>query len=94
MASLAACHKLWYLHLCADAGIVVVEYSDHAEGLMEEAVDGGGRFVSVTLHPQVALAPGCDTAHARELHAAAHAKCFIARSVNFPVLVEPRIAPA
>ena len=24
IAALSACHQLWYLHLCADAGIVVV----------------------------------------------------------------------
>ena len=23
VAALAACHQLWYLHLCADAGVVV-----------------------------------------------------------------------
>ncbi len=27
IAALSACHQLWYLHLCADAGIVVVAYS-------------------------------------------------------------------
>ena len=25
IAALSACHQLWYLHLCADAGIVVVD---------------------------------------------------------------------
>src|SRR5689334_22650546 len=34
VASLSACHELWYLHLCADAGIVVTAYRDEAEGLM------------------------------------------------------------
>ena len=32
IAALSACHQLWYLHLCADAGIVVVSYSDEASG--------------------------------------------------------------
>ena len=27
VAALSACHMLWMLHLCADAGIIVVEYS-------------------------------------------------------------------
>src|SRR5579871_4390848 len=26
VASLSACHQLWYLHLCAEAGIVVTAY--------------------------------------------------------------------
>lgn len=92
VASLSACHKLWYLHLCSDAGIVVMSYVDHAEGVMEETPDGSGRFVRVVLHPVVTLAPGVDIAKARELHHAAHAKCFIANSVNFPVETDPEIS--
>lgn len=91
VASVSACHQLWYLHLCADAGIAVVDYIDHAEGVMEQASDGAGQFQRVTLRPLVTVAPGSDMAKARELHDAAHAKCFIARSVNFPVEHEPEI---
>src|SRR3984957_236286 len=91
VASLSACHKLWYLHLCSDARIVVTSYVDHAEGVMEETADGSGRFVRVVLHPHVTLAPGADIEKARELHHAAHAKCFIANSVNFPVEADPEI---
>ncbi len=94
VASLSACHKLWYLHLCATAGIVVVEYVDHAEGFMEETPDGSGRFVRAILRPEVTLAAGSDMKKARELHADAHAKCFIANSVNFPVEHEPQIRTA
>ena len=85
VASLSACHKLWYLHLCAEAGIVVLAYRDRAEGEMEEQADGSGSFQRVILLPHVTVAAGSDMAKARELHDAAHAKCFIARSVNFPV---------
>ncbi len=31
VASLSACHKLWYLHLAAEAGIIVTAYADRAE---------------------------------------------------------------
>jgi organic hydroperoxide reductase OsmC/OhrA len=91
VASLSACHKLWYLHLCAEAGVVVDAYVDEAIGVMEEAADGSGQFVEVTLRPRVSLAPASDKAKARSLHHQAHSKCFIARSVNFPVLCEPII---
>ena len=91
VAALSACHKLWYLHLCAMAGVVVTSYIDHAEGEMEETVDGGGRFRHVVLRPEVTITSGSDAAKARELHAEAHAKCFIANSVNFPAGHEPRI---
>jgi len=30
VAALSSSHQLWYLHLCAAAGVVVVEYFDHA----------------------------------------------------------------
>jgi organic hydroperoxide reductase OsmC/OhrA len=91
VASLSACHMLWYLHLCAEAGIVVTEYADRAEGVMEEASDEGGRFRRVVLRPRVTLAPGADTEAAQRLHGVAHARCFIANSVNFPVEHEPEI---
>jgi organic hydroperoxide reductase OsmC/OhrA len=91
VASLSACHKLWYLHLCADGGVVVEGYLDEAIGVMEESADGSGQFVHVTLRPQVTVAPGSDQAKALALHHAAHEKCYIARSVNFPVLCEPGV---
>jgi organic hydroperoxide reductase OsmC/OhrA len=91
LAALSACHKLWYLHLCADAGIVVTAYVDRAVGVMAEDPDGSGQFTGVTLRPEVTLAPGADAAQALALHEAAHAKCFIARSMNFPVAHEPKI---
>ena len=34
VGALSACHMLWVLHLCAESGIVVVEYSDEAVGEM------------------------------------------------------------
>ncbi|MBP2313961.1 OsmC family protein [Azospirillum soli] len=92
VASLSACHMLWYLHLCGTGGIVVTAYTDSAAGTMAEDSSGGGRFTEVILRPQVTLAPGSDLAKAEALHHDAHEKCFIANSVNFPVRVEARIA--
>jgi organic hydroperoxide reductase OsmC/OhrA len=91
VAALSSCHQLAYLHLCAVAGVVVVEYVDHAEGVMAETPDGGGHFVRVVLRPKVTVAPGSDKAKALELHHEAHAECFIANSVNFPVEHEAEI---
>lgn len=86
LAAISSCHMLWYLHLCVDAAIVVVAYADNAVGLMEEAEDGGGRFTKVVLRPEVTVEAGADLAMAAGLHTAAHGKCFIANSVNFPIL--------
>lgn len=86
VASLSACHQLWYLGLCAAEGIEVLAYEDVAEGTMiEDKANGAGQFTAVTLRPQVTLAPGADQAKAVALHEAAHGHCFIARSVSFPV---------
>jgi organic hydroperoxide reductase OsmC/OhrA len=83
VAALSTCHMLWYLHLCADAGVVVMSYEDQAEGTMRETADGGGRFIKVTLRPH-AIVKG-SIAQAEALHQRAHELCFIANSVNFPV---------
>ncbi|WP_338109554.1 OsmC family protein [Pseudomonas psychrophila] len=92
LASLSACHKLWYLGICAEAGIVVVAYEDNAQGTMVEESNGAGQFTSVILRPKVILAPGSEIAKAQTLHKIAHEKCFIARSVNFPVSHAPEIS--
>jgi organic hydroperoxide reductase OsmC/OhrA len=91
VASLSTCHMLWYLHLAADAGLVVTEYQDEAEGHMQLRRDGGGAFVQVTLRPRVTIAGDFDAELAAGLHHEAHEKCFVANSVNFPVEVEPEI---
>lgn len=85
LASLSACHMLWYLHLCSVNGVIVVEYEDAATGTMEEDEDGSGRFLEVTLHPKVRVAEEKMIAKANKLHEAANQKCFIANSCNFPV---------
>ena len=89
LASLSSCHMLWYLHLAAVSGVVVLEYTDRAEGTMEEGDDGGGRFTTVTLRPEVRVADESQIALAEELHGRAGEKCFLAASVNFPVRYRP-----
>lgn len=89
VASLSSCHMLWYLSLCAGAGVVVTEYKDVAAGVMIELPDGSGRFTEVTLHPMVTVLAPSMTAKASELHEKANRMCFIANSVNFPVHHKP-----
>jgi organic hydroperoxide reductase OsmC/OhrA len=91
VASLSACHHLWYLHLCADAGVTVVAYSDDASGVMAENDDGSGQFTAVVLRPTVTITGASDRDKATTLHHDAASLCFIARSMNFPVGHEPTI---
>ncbi|MFM0741354.1 OsmC family protein [Paraburkholderia xenovorans] len=90
VASASACHKLWYLHLCADAGVVVLEYLDNAEGTMLDSKEQG-RFSQIVLRPHVVILAGGNVELAEHLHHTAHEKCYIANSVNFPILCEPVI---
>jgi organic hydroperoxide reductase OsmC/OhrA len=85
LASISSCHMLWYLHLCSDAGIVVTNYVDNAKGKMEETLDGGGKFTSVTLYPTITLKNISQQENANALHSKANELCFIANSLNFKV---------
>jgi len=93
VASLSACHMLWYLHLCAVNGVTVVGYLDRPSGTLVESDDGSGRFHEVVLRPAVRIARGSPDV-ARSLHEEAHHRCFVANSVNFPVRCEPTIERA
>ena len=90
VASLSSCHMLWYLHLCADAGIIVTEYTDEAEGKMIED-DNGGHFTEVVLKPTVSISDATKSNLAQELHHKAHQLCFISNSVNFEVKIESEV---
>jgi organic hydroperoxide reductase OsmC/OhrA len=91
VAALAQCHMLWFLHLAAVSGIVVCAYEDHAWGELTENRDGSGQFSRVVLRPVVTVADRSMRLRAEIVHADAHARCFLARSVNFPVKHEPSV---
>ncbi|TQL04076.1 OsmC family protein [Cellulomonas sp. SLBN-39] len=96
VGALAQCHMLWFLHLAAAAGVVVVGYDDAASGTMRIESAGHGQFTEVVLRPRVTVARATLPDGARvdddllaDLHRRAHEHCFIARSVNFTVRHEP-----
>lgn len=91
IASLSSCHMLWYLHLCSEYGVIVEAYEDEATGTMAVHKNGAGEFTEVMLHPAVTISKG-DMETANALHEKAHAMCFIARSVNFPVRRQAKIS--
>jgi len=89
IAAISSCHMLWYLHLCADNGIVVVDYSDTPTGEMLELSDGSGHFTDVTLHPAVMVKNHSMIEKANEFHDKANNLCFLANSCNFKVHHKP-----
>lgn len=90
VAALSACHMLWVLHLCAKAGIVVTAYTDDPTGTMRED-RSGGEFTQVLLRPTITITEAARRDDVLRIQDDAHARCFIARSVNFPVRCEPSI---
>ena len=92
VASISGCHMLWYLHLCADQGVIVLKYEDHAEGSMIINPGGDGFFERVVLKPSIIISPESSAEMAESLHEDAHKKCFIANSCNFPILCLPEIS--
>jgi organic hydroperoxide reductase OsmC/OhrA len=89
VVSLSQCHLLWYLHLAAEARVIVTSYVDDAVGTMQEEPGGAGRFQEVILRPRVTVADPEMIPTAEGLHERANELCFIAQSVNFPVRHEP-----
>lgn len=87
VAALSQCHMLSFLHVCVTMGLVVESYEDHPVGVMAERAGGSGAFTQVTLHPEVVFSAG-DMSQADVAHEKAHHLCFIANSVNFPVMIE------
>ena len=90
VAALSSCHFLDVRRDLRQDGRRVVGYEDAATGVMER-VERVTRFTSVVLHPKVTVAKGTAPEKvelARTLHEKAHAGCFIASSVNFPVTHE------
>ena len=91
VASLMACHHLTYLAVCERANIRVLEYSDNATGTLA-IKDGKMRMTEVVLWPLVRIADAAQVEQARELHAKAHANCFMSNSINFEVKVQPTVS--
>jgi organic hydroperoxide reductase OsmC/OhrA len=61
---------------------------------MQENPDGSGEFTNVTLNPRMTITDPSRTQETLKLHHQAHALCFIARSVKFPVEHRPVIRSA
>jgi organic hydroperoxide reductase OsmC/OhrA len=75
VVAISSCHMLWFLHLCANAGIIVRAYEDCPIGRLLESPESGGHFESVVLRPKVTIESG-DVQEALRLHQDAHKKCF------------------
>ncbi|MBK8764592.1 MAG: OsmC family protein [Burkholderiaceae bacterium] len=91
LASLMQCHFLTFMAVASKSGATVLSYRDSGSGRLAMK-DGRMRYVEVILRPAVELADPVHMARLATFHDKAHANCFMANSVNFPVLVQPPAA--
>jgi organic hydroperoxide reductase OsmC/OhrA len=92
VASLSACHMLFFLFHAARKGYVVERYEDAALGTMGKNAEGRTAMLKVVLRPQIRWA-GDKRPSAEELdamHHQSHLDCFIANSVRTEVAIEAR----
>jgi organic hydroperoxide reductase OsmC/OhrA len=91
VASLSACHMLWFLSIAAGRGFTVDVYLDDASGVMSKDAAGRLAMTQVTLRPRTEFSGARvpDAAEVDAMHHDAHEACFIANSVRTRVECVP-----
>ncbi len=91
VASLSACHMLWFLSIAAKHRFCVDRYTDAAVGVMEKNAEGKVAMTVVTLRPEATFSGSRLPTHEElnAMHHEAHEACFIASSVKTEVRCEP-----
>lgn len=84
VASISACHMLWFLDFARRERLRVLSYEDHPVGAMD-----GTRFTEVLLRPSVAFERPVSAEVLAQLHERTYEACFIASSVSGEVRVDP-----
>lgn len=87
-AALSSCQMLTFLSLAARAGIDVVAYRDVAVATMPMRLS---RIETVSLRPVIVVRAPAEERNVVVLVEEAHEQCFIARSVNAQITIEPRV---
>ena len=89
VAALSSCHMLWFLSIAMGKGWLVESYEDEAEASLGKNEAGKTAITKVVLKPKVrfggAKKPKREGVEA--MHHAAHESCFLANSVNVPIII-------
>jgi organic hydroperoxide reductase OsmC/OhrA len=90
VAALSGCHMLTFLAIASKKRLVVDSYADEPVGTLEKNAEGKVSITRVVLQPKVTFGENHTPTpeECRRIHAKAHAHCFIANSVSFPVGME------
>ena len=90
VAAASSCQLLSFLAGAARARIDVLQYSDDAEGTMDES-DRPAWVQRIVLRPRIAVGPGTDENRVRRLVQLGHDHCFIANSLRSEITIEAEI---
>ncbi len=91
VASLSACHMLWFLSIAGKRKFCVDRYEDTATGVMARNAEGKMAMAVVTLRPDARFSGAVLPTREEilQMHHEAHEQCFIASSVKTEVRCEP-----
>lgn len=88
-ASLATCHMLTFLAICARGKISVSRYEDRATAILDKTDDGKLAVTKIILHPQITFeGTPPDSNKLKDLHEKAHRNCFIGNSIKCTVEIK------
>ena len=91
VAAASSCQLLSFLAAAARSRIVVLGYTDEAEGEMDEG-DPPARIGRIVLRPRIVVADGTEEARVQRLVELAHEQCFVANALgNTEMSIEPTI---
>lgn len=89
VASLSACHMLFFLFHAAKNGFVIERYEDTAVGTMGKNAEGRTAMLKVAMRPRITWEGKTPTAGELDaMHHQSHLDCYIANSVKCEVVVE------
>ena len=91
LSSISSCHMLWYLYLCSEEDVVVLDYADDATGILVMEPDRTGYFKEIILNPTVIVAEESMITSGMEMHDKARDKCFLANACSIPILHKPTV---
>jgi len=90
-ATLASCHMLTFLAVCAKSRLHVTSYEDTPVATLDKNAEGKLAVTHIQLSPKATFQGDVPSPEKlQELHAKAHRNCFIANSLACKMAVEPR----
>ncbi len=92
VAAAEICLANTFLFFADKARLNIQSYSSTAEGVLEQAPEGGFRFGEIVIRPVIRAA--ADSARVDQMMDRAHRYCLVSRSMSCPVRVEHEVAGA